>query len=378
MRQSGCAAVVLAAGLALASSSAPAAAFDPYIVKDLDISIEADSAVEAKDEALSRAAAEGLELVLRRITRQADRARLPAPAANIAEPLLDRLAIVSERVGTITYSGRFRADFSRPAIRALLSRHGVPAIDQAAPEILIIPVIETSGQSLWWADAAPWADALAATRFEDGLTPARLPTNSRSDLAADRDGAMTGDPATLGDFRLRYGTHAALVAVVRFDPDDAPFALRLVGEDAAGFIDKEEAIGSADLAAAARRVADMLSGRWKAVLAGDRVSARPPIAPSGAGPAAATARTETAAAGSPGSHLDVRVLLHGGDREWRDIQRRLAASRAVTVVAARPAGPRAVELTLRHDGDPRRLADALAAHGLDLFEAGGRWLLQSY
>jgi hypothetical protein len=60
------------------------------------------------------------------------------------------------------------------------------------------------------------------------------------------------------------------------------------------------------------------------------------------------------------------------------IERRLAASRQLHGLAVTRMGQNSAELTIWPLGDPESLAERLAVHGLDLFEAGDIWLLQSY
>jgi hypothetical protein len=349
------AAIVPAVGLMLAVAIPDANAFDPYIVDRLAISADADSAVAAKDEALSKAVSEGLSRVLKRITRAVDRTALPAPGQTMAERLLDRLSIESERVGPTSYAAEFRVAFSPVAVRGFLRRHGAAVIDRPAPPILIIPVHEHDGIPLWWEAAEEWAEALRAVAFEDGLTPARLPDNTPADRRASRERLSAAERVTLGDFRVRHGVQGVVVALARTVPGRDRVTLSLTGEDATGRIEITEELTSGGLSAAAQGLADTLSERWKATVG---------VAP--------------AEQGSELSAFSVRILLHDGEREWARIQRRLTASGVISGLAVEHSNSRGIDVTIWHGGGREELAERLYRHGFDLFEAGGIWLLQSY
>lgn len=345
------------AGAVLASflTGISANAFDPYVVDGLQVSVEAASAVEAKDEALTVAVSRGLERVLDRVTRPADRRRLPARGNALADQLLDRLSIESERFGPTVYSASFRVAFSPLAVRGFLHGHGAAVIDRPAPPVLLVPVHEHDAIPLWWEAADEWAAALAGVSFEDGLTPARMPDNSSADRRESRERLLAADRVTLGDFRVRYRTQGVVVAVARTVPGRDRVGLSLIGEDAAGFVDHSEELASGGLVAAAERVAELLSVRWKSALAGqprpqaDELSAFP-----------------------------VRVLLPGGRQEWEEIERRLSASGQLAGLAVERTSATSFDVTIWHSGGRRELATRLMRHGLDLFEAGDLWLLQSY
>lgn len=346
-------AAVVAAWMAFAPGDA--AAFDPYVVDPLVVSVLADDAAAAKEEAFAQALDQGLERVLRRVASSADRARLPAPTPAIAERLLDRIQIRSERVGQTGYRATFTAAFAPLAVRGFLARHGARAVDTPAPQILLIPVHVDDGIPIWWEGAEAWAAALSGIAFEDGLTPARLPSNTRSDLASSTARILAADHATLASFRLRYRTQGVVAALAETVPGRDRVLLTLIGEDAAGPIDRHFEVASGGLPAAAARLAEVLSDRWKSAIAGTPQHLAP----------------ERPA-------LAVRVVLHDGERQWSEIQRRLEESGQVLGVSVEHGGSASLNVLIWHVGEPDRLAVRLAAYGLDLFPAGGAWVLQSY
>ena len=343
--------LLLALGLPFAAS---AEALDPFTIEGLEIRIEAEDAVKAKEEALSRATQEGFAKVLNRVTASEAREGLTGISARQAENLLDRLSIDSETVGPSTYRARFTVAFSPMAVRGYLAARNVSVFDEPAPPVLMIPVLVEDGIPLWWDAAEPWVSALDNVRFEEGLTPVRLAEGNRADRAESRERILRGDRLTLQDFRLRHGTHGAVVVKARRAPGRERTELSVVGRDAAGPVDLTETLhGTLDKAA--DQVAALLSERWKTGVGEDRPpvpAERPPLA--------------------------VRVLLHDGAEEWAGLRRRLEESGALDAVAVESIDQRSANILVWHAGDARDLAAALERHRLDLFEAAGTWLLQSY
>lgn len=332
-----------------------AAAFDPYVVEGVRVAVTADDAVMAKDKALSQAVEEAAGRVLRRVTAETDRAALPVLREAAAQRLLDRLAIQSERVGPDSYAAEIKVVFSPLAVRGYLSRHGARAVDDPAPPVLIVPVLIDSGIPMWWGDASEWAAALARARFEDGLTPVRFPVNSASDRAERPDRILNADRVTLGALRVRYRTQGVVAVSAARIPGRDRVELRVVGEDAAGPVDLRDNVAAGGLDAAAEKVRDLLSERWKAALRG------------------AASQTEASV-----KALSVRVLLHDGEAEWVAIRRRLEESGLLHGMAVEAEAPNSVSVLIWHGGSATDLAGRLARHRLDLFQAGGSWLLQSY
>jgi hypothetical protein len=349
------AAALTGAMMAFLPAASAQAQFDPYVVDRLAVSAEAGDAVAAKDEALAEAVSEAFGRILDRVTVAAERRGLPPVGPATSDQFLDRLSIHSERVGPQSYAAEVSVVFSKLAIRGFLAQHGVRAVDEPAPPVLLIPVLVEDGIPLWWDAAEGWAKALANIRFEDGLTPVNLPGNTPADRTERMDRILSADRVTLGNFRVRYRTHGVVTVVAEPTRGRDRVRLRLIGEDAAGPLDLEAMVAAGGLPAAGERVRAILSERWKDAMRGVT------------GAQLAEARA-----------LAVRVLLHGGEAEWTDIRRRLEASGLLQGIAVESTSPNSVSVLVWHDGQPADLADRLTRHRLDLFEAGGAWLLQSY
>ena len=326
--------------------------FDPYEVRDLAVSALAENAVAAKEKALDQGLVEAAARVLNRIA--VDGADI-ALGAEQAERLLSAYSHSAEQFGPGGYRGTYTFSFSPLLVRGFLARRGIGVADIAAQPVLLIPIVREAGQDRLWEDAAAWADALAARDMAEGLTPIRLPANSARDRAVRLDRLLEADFITLGEFRIRYRAHAAALAILETDPMSEQMAVSLKGSDGAGPIDTAVRIDDGTVALAAATVANLLSARWKSVAAGSGDIR------SGAG-----------------NSLSVRVLLTGGAAEWADLQARLAESGVIDGVAVEGMGETSGNIVLWYAGRLDALPGRLAEAELDLFEAGGSWLLQAY
>lgn len=351
-RDSRAVAAVLAV-LALLAVPAGAGTFDPYVVRGFTAEAVAASGAEAKEAAIAAAVAEGFAVVVGRVASRQAAERLASP--DKAMGFLDFLSIGTERVGPAAYRASIDLHYSQIAVRGYLQRSGVEVVDEPAPPVLLIPVLVEGGIPLAWERAAAWTAALEAVDFTAGMTPVALPRNSREDKREQLARLMDGDRVSLDTFRVRYRVHGVVVAVAETVAGRERVSVRLAGEDGAAPIAEAMEVETGGLEAAAKALARLLSERWKANAGG-------------------TLMVST----GTGAALPVRVLLQGGDGEWEGIRDRLQASGAVSGVSVESAGGTAMNVLLWHDGEPGALAARLSAEGLDLFEAGGGWLLQSY
>lgn len=344
--------------IAVCLAAQPAAAldyldeFNPYVVAGIEVSAIAGDAVEAKKQAIDRALVNSSRTVLRRIVASG---KPPDLTADEADRLLSSIENSTESVGPTGYAATVTVTYSPMLVRGFLARRGIAVVDEPAPPVLLIPVVVEDGVERWWDEAADWRAALAGLDMEDRLTPIRLPNGTTQDKAARRDLLVAGDYLLLGEFRIRYNTHSALIARLDRTSDGEGMLIGLSGEDAAGPVDLTLEVAGGGMDAAAKLVADALSARWRRVAAG---------------------RGDVGVAF--GNSLPVRALLSGGPGDWDEIRRRLERSDAITGLSVEAVGGSEANVVIWFSGSPADLPTRLAKSGIDLFEAGGAWLLQPY
>lgn len=326
--------------------------FDPYEVRDIAISAVAENAVVAKEEAMGEALTTSARRVLKRVAVSSGGIEVDA---KVAESLLSMFENSTEQFGPGGYSATVTVRYSPLLVRGYLAKRGIGVVDQAAPPVLLIPMIVEDDTQLWWEEAVDWGEALAAYDMEDGLTPVVVARGTGQDKTARHDRLMEADFITLGEFRIRHRTHAA--AVVRLDRTTAGegMLVTVLGSDAAGQVNATVEVTEGTLEGAAAAVAEILSDRWKKVAGGADA-------------------TQYAA----GSSLPVRVLLPGGPGDWELLKRRLEKSGVVDGLAVEGMSGTAGNVVIWYAGRLDELPARLARSGIDLFEAGGAWLIQAY
>ncbi|TCT12442.1 uncharacterized protein DUF2066 [Tepidamorphus gemmatus] len=348
-------ALSLAVGVsALIAASSARAEFDPYMVRNLRVSASAADAVAAKAEAMAEAARIGAARVIGRIAVGAETERAADIDAVEAEKLISTIEIAAETIGRTGYAAEVNLLFSPLLVRGYLARHQLGVADVPAPLILLVPILFENGVPRAWEAAEVWAQALRAAGMEEGLTPVVLPRNSRYDRQADLDRIIAGDRIALQELRIRYRAQGVVVARLDTESSTSAMLLGLRGEDGAGAIDLTMEIGDGGFAGAAGRVAAALSGRWKAAIA----------------------RRAGVTIGIDSS-MPVRVLFAGPDG-WTQLRQRLERSKWVTGLAVEGMEASAANVVLWYSGRLDDLPRRLAEDGLDLFQAGNAWLLQSY
>lgn len=347
-------ALSLAVALALlVAADAARAEFDPYSVRGLRVSASAADAVAAKGEAMAEAARIGAARVIRRVAVGGGAERAAEIDAVAAEKLISMIEVAAETVGRTGYAAEVNLVFSPLLVRGYLARQRLGVADVPAPVILLVPILVENGGLRAWEAAGAWSEALQAAGMEEGLTPVVFPRNSRQDRQADLGRIIAGDRIALQELRIRYRAQGVVVARLETDSATSALLLELRGEDGAGDIDLTTEVGDGGLPGAADRVAAALSGRWKAAIA----------------------RTAGEGVGI-GSSMPVRVLFAGTDG-WTDLKRRLERSKWITGLAVEGVEASGANVVVWYSGRFDDLPRRLAADGLDLFQAGNAWLLQS-
>lgn len=326
--------------------------FNPYEVRDIAISAVAEDAVSAKKIAMDEALTDSVRRVFRRVAVEPGNLDIGADAALGLVATIENSA---EQFGPTGYAATVTVTYSPILVRGFLAKRGVGVVDTAAEPVLLIPIVRDDGEEKWWEEASDWAAALSAQPMDDGLTPVRLPRNTPEDKGARRDLLKSADFVALGEFRIRYRTHSAVLVRLDRSADSEAMLVTLLGADGAGPVNATVEVAGGGMDAAASAVATLLSDRWKKV-----AGAAGPVQMAG------------------GSSLPVRVLLSGGEGQWEVLKQRLEASGVVDGLAVEAMDDTSGNVVIWYAGRLDALPGRLARSGLDLFEAGGTWLLQPY
>lgn len=401
-----------AAAVVLALSAADAIAADAvFVVQRVPVLADGASATAAKDAAQMQGRRRAMDLLLRRLTIEADWPYLPRlaagqPASAAATPTRTPVSlgdaglqnleagfeVYDEKSSASTYRAIITYRFKPDAVRRLLRSAAIPFSETQTLPALVLPVLET-GQGLYlWESNNPWLAAWRGRSFLNELTPIRAPAGGAADVAkATARQALSLDSAAMEALARQYQVAQVIVAHARLDRSggDDRLSVRLLNayrDTAAASVtptDEESGVENVALAAAAMageaqtaaKVGDVLAsgvyteptGRFGALAAKsiDSVVSR----------YGASWKTKTLIDYSKEAALETTAFFQSVD-DWARIRAGLNATPLVGAIQVFAMSPRGAELRLKVYGDPSRLTVALDAYGVVFWsEDGARWLL---
>jgi hypothetical protein len=203
------AAVLATAMAATAGAQAPVV----FEVKGVAVDVTAETATQAREQALAEGEGVAFRRLLERLTLRADHPRLPKPARRQVSAYVKDFAVAEEKTSAVRYLARLNFRFQAGPIRRLLMDAGLPFAETPSKPVLVLPVYRAAGALLLWDDSNPWREAWKAVPPVDGLVPLILPLGDLADIAAiGAEQAAKGDAQRLNAITARYGAGDALVA----------------------------------------------------------------------------------------------------------------------------------------------------------------------
>jgi hypothetical protein len=351
-----------APGLALAAAmlSPGAAEAGPYEVEGIAVEAHAADAVTAKQAAMADGAARALAIVLQRLTRDADRARLPQVPPERLDATIANFSIGKERSSATAYIATLTFRFEPAAVQDLLASAGVPYTDRQAPPILVVPIYREAGRDFYM-DGNPHLDAWRNFDLVNTLTPIRLPEGNVADQGVDPGEVLARDSGALAGLRYLYGADSVLVGLCETDAAHGQFTCSLEGAGPGGPVALKESFagGSDPLAAAQAAVGSFLAEieeQWKTA------SMMQPGGFIGAG------------LGAP-----IRLSVSfAGLAQWQALRARLAGLPGVGRIDIEALNARGALISLYYAGSGEQLSGVLAQAGMALADAGDHWVLTYY
>ncbi|MEX2450823.1 MAG: DUF2066 domain-containing protein [Rhodospirillales bacterium] len=205
-------AAVLAAG--------PAQARDDVYEVVVPVDVTAQSASEAKTEALADGEREAFIRLLERLTLLEDRGRLPQLGPQGITTLVRDISVDDEKTSGVRYLAKLTVRFKREEIRKLLIDLNIPFAETPSKPALVLPVYQAAGTLMLFDDPNPWREAWAGLPERGNLVPLMLPKGDLSDIAAiGAEQAVQGDRQRLEAIAGRYRAGDVLVAFARLGLD---------------------------------------------------------------------------------------------------------------------------------------------------------------
>lgn len=217
---------LLALAFAVLSGVAAAAEPEVFTIRGMQVDATAETAADARDQALAEGQRAAFQRLMARLTLAADRAKAPVLGADAISDLVRDFEVADEKTSAVRYLATITVRFRPEAVRDFLRRAGVGFAETPSKPLLILPVFEVAGALSLWDEPNPWRDAWAKLPPSDGLVPLVRPRGDLQDIATiGAEQAVRGDDTRLRAIAARYGASDVLIARagMRF-PDGAPAA----------------------------------------------------------------------------------------------------------------------------------------------------------
>ena len=194
-----------------------------FEVANITVDVTADSAANARVQALADGEKKAFAVLLKRLTLQAYHNRLPDVAAERVTALIQDFAVAEEKASSVRYIAKLNYRFRAEGVRALLDEYGLPFAETSSKPVLMLPVYQAAGALLLWDDPNPWRSAWNAYSENgpgQGLVPMVLPVGDLNDVRSiGAEQAIEGDAARLEEIAARYDAGDVVVAhgILRMD-----------------------------------------------------------------------------------------------------------------------------------------------------------------
>lgn len=403
-------------GCAVLWGAALAAADDVFIVARVPVQATGDSATAAKDAAQGAGRRRAMDMLLRRLTTEADWKYLPSlagarPASGVEdgsgktpveissgglEALESGFEVYDEKASSTTYRAYITYRFKPDAVRRLLKQSRIPYSEAQTRVALVLPVLQTDSGLYLWESNNPWMAAWKSRPYTHELTPMQAPLGDLEDSSAiSPRQALDLDPQALAVIAARYNVSQVIVAharLTRKDPDNQltvrllnayresgkAAASDILGHDAEIETDGTQsqtftyAIEDEDFAT---KVGEVLAQTTLSETAGNfpglaERSIEASIARYASGWKAKTLIDHSKEAVLPVSAFFDRL------EDWSKIRAALIATPLVGAVQVGALSRRGAEMNVRVFGDPAKVQVAMENQGIVFWtETGERWFL---
>jgi hypothetical protein len=346
---------LLVALVVLAPASAQAVVLE---VQGIQVDVTANSAVEAREQAILEAQRKAFEQLVADLTGGGAAPQLSD--AQIAA-LVQDFSITNEKSSAVRYIGTFDFRLDRARVHKVVGKIAAPSAVAASGPVVIVPVYQSDAGQTLWDEPNPWREAWAKHASARHAVPTLVPLGDLEDVAAiGPEDAMDGNVSRLMSLARQYGAESALVTLAvidldeslpsgpsltvttrRYGPQGQTAPLRetfeaMPGESVDDLLDRAAATIHADLQA-----------RW---------------------------RQEAVAATMEPAVIGVAVPITRLS-DWLSIRSRLQNQRLVKEIDLVALTREEARVNLHYVGEVSELTKALQQDGLELVRNGERWTL---
>lgn len=335
-----------------------------YTVANYPVDATAKDAVAAKEKAHAEGQQAALGALLKRLVPVTAYNRIDRLKSLRAANFIDGVAVRSESNSNTRYIASLDFSFQADAVRNLLTREGVPFVDEQAPRMVLVPVtaeVSQGGGTRYRPAGGNWSQVWKGLDLDNTLTPLRiealLPTIHDDAIAATLNGDDSAERVLTGEYKADF----VLMAVAEVDAAGKQINITLAGIDPAGLLSwrRSYRVPDGDVSYAMELAAvvtqGVLEGRWKVAKSEEGGQGR-------------------SRGGGGEVHMAVEFSSLG---EWNDLRSQLLEVPGIDDVRIGAVSARTAEVSVRYPGGAAGLAPVLARQGLTLSGDGGGWTLRS-
>lgn len=359
---------------------AVAASSKVFTVANYPVDATAQNAVAAKQRAHADGQQAAFGALLKRLVPVTAYNRLDHLKSVQAANYIDGVSVRSEQNSSTRYIASLDFSFQADAMRDLLSREGLPFVEDQSARIVLVPVTAESrdGKLQYKAASGSWAQVWKGLDLDNTLTPLRieplLPVINETAITS----ALNGDGSIERVLTSEYKAEFVLFAIAEVEQGGKQLNVTLAGIDAAGLVSwrREYKVPDGDVPYAMELAAvisqGVLEGRWKvAKLEGAQSG--------GFGPPAGGGYFGGAGYSSGGGGLPVQMsVMFTSPEEWDELRGRILDMPGINDVRIGTVSPYTAEVSVLYPGGGAGLAQAFASQGLTLTDGGGGyWTLSS-
>jgi hypothetical protein len=184
---------------------------DLFVIRDIPLDVEAQTAQQARDNAIAQGEATAVTEMMQRVTVSSDWGKLPqVPSAQVA-PLVSSIQIDDEKISAGRYQANMTVDLNPDGIRGLLRRGGIAFSEARYKPMLVLTTYGAGGLASFGLADNPLRQAWIDAADRPGLIPYLLPgLNGVSVDFNAGDTVLSLSDATLVRLRRAAGAGAVL------------------------------------------------------------------------------------------------------------------------------------------------------------------------
>jgi len=212
---------IAAAVLALCAVTARAAD-EIYTVDAVAVDVRAESAAQARKQALAEAHHTAFDRLLRRIVPSERLPGLPEVSRERIAGMVSSFAIENSQTSDVRYLGELSFSFDRGSVRRFLRRHEIPFAETRSSPAVVLALHGSRENAVLWSDPNPWRQAWVRRPNATGLVPFAVPLGDLGDIQAiAAEAALTHAREPLAAIAARYDAGKTLVTRANFAGDAA-------------------------------------------------------------------------------------------------------------------------------------------------------------